>query len=435
MRSFTSRNDRAKASASYTTSSGETIRMRITKPPTTSTPRPTSTCKAPNTATDKPTSSTKSKVISMMKVSKFSKRRPTTGRDSDGPLSFASTSTPHSGTSAAALSPLARPPMERVDSVDLISLQKIPEEGNIRLSDLSLSSLSQGRSPQDSNNKSHRGSTGTATTVSSDFTFSTKSLQSTGDHSACGTFRGITTTESTDGNIISSKSKFPPRRRGGSLSILRPVTSTALTAYMYDTDLDQTTRSNASCPCDLGRRNSVRFGQVEILEFQRAIGDNPSCASGGPPISLGGTKPLSSQSIGLDDYEIHRTTNRRKREEMMVPPKLREKWLRDAGYGSAQIHESIRRASIIKQQREKSTRTSTVVHELSQRFKTLGDFWKKKPHQRCGTETRKKSPSPTKDKIIEVKGTDLLGSSRRGSLVGLSYNELDQKRSVDALAA
>jgi len=324
MRSFTSRNDRAKASASYTTSSGETTRMRLTKPPTTSTPRPTSTCKAPNTATDKPTSSTKSKVASMMKVFKFYKRRPTTGRDSDGPLSFASTCTPHSGTSAAASSPLARPPMERVDSVDLIFLQKIPEEGNIRLSDLSLSSLSQGRSPQDSNHKSHRGSTGTATTVSSDFTFSTKSLQSTGDHSACGTFRGITTTESTDGNIISSKSKFPPRRRGGSLSILRPVTSTALTAYMYDTDLDQTTRSNASCPCDLGRRNSVRFGQVEILEFQRAIGDNPSCASGGPPISLGGTKPLSSQSIGLDDYEIHRTTNRRKREEMMVPPKVRE---------------------------------------------------------------------------------------------------------------
>ena len=320
MRSFTSRNDRAKSSASYTTSAGDTIRMRITKPPTTSTPRPTSTCKAPNTATDKPKSSTKSKAASMMKVSKLSKRRPTTGRDSDGPLSFAST--PHSGTSAAASSPLARPPMERVDSLDLISLQKTPEEGNIRLSDLSLSSLSQGRSPQDSNHKSHRGSTGTATTVSSDFTFSAKSLQSTGDHSACGTFRGITTTESTDDNIISSKSKFPPRRSGGSLSILRPVASTALTAY--DTDLDQTTRSNASCPCDLGRRNSVRFGQVEILEFQRVIGDNPSCASGGPPISLGGTKPLSSQSIGLDDYEIHRTTNRRKREEMMVPPKLRE---------------------------------------------------------------------------------------------------------------
>ena len=317
MRSFTSRNDLAMASASYTTSSGETIRIRITKSRTSKTPGP----KAPNTATDKPTSSTKNKSTSTMKVSKFSKHPLISGGDSDGPSSSPS-STPHSGTSAAASSPPARPPMERVDSLDLISLQKIPEEGKIRLSDLSLTSLSQGRSPQDSNHKSHRGSTGTATTVSSDFTFSIKSLQSTDDHSACGTFRGITTTESTDGNISSSKSKFPPRRRGGSLSILRPVVSTTLTAY--DTDLDQTTRSNASCPCDLGRRNSVHFGQVEILEFQRAIGDNPSCASGGPPISLGGTKPLSSQSIGLDDYETHRTTNRRKREQMMVPPKLRE---------------------------------------------------------------------------------------------------------------
>ncbi len=313
MSSFTSRNGRAKASASYTTSSGETIRIRITKPPTSKTPGP----KAPNTATDKPTRSTKNKAASMMKVSKFSKRPLATGGDSDGPSSSATCSTPHGGTSAAASSPPARPPMKRVDSLDLISLQKIPEEGKIRLSDLSLSSLS-----QDNNHKSHRSSTGTATTAASDFTFSIKSLQSTGDHSGCEIFRGITTTESTDDNIISSKRKFPPPRIGGSLSILRSAASTALTAY--DTDLDQTTRSNASCPCDLGRRNSVHFGQVEILEFQRAIGDNPSCASGGPPISLGGTKPLSSQSIGLDDYEIHRTTNRRKREQMMVPPKLRE---------------------------------------------------------------------------------------------------------------
>ena len=88
----------------------------------------------------------------------------------------------------------------------------------------------------------------------------------------------------------------------------------------YDTDLD---RSNASCPCDLGHMHSVHFGQVEILEFRRAIGDNPSCASGGPPISLSG-RPLSSHSIDLDDYEVHRTMNRRKKEQMMVPPYMRE---------------------------------------------------------------------------------------------------------------
>ena len=106
--------------------------------------------------------------------------------------------------------------------------------------------------------------------------------------------------------------------RATALSSSSPAIAAAYDAA-YDTDLD---RSNASCPCDLGHMHSVHFGRVEILEFRRAIGDNPSCASGGPPLQLGGLQ--SSQSIDLDDYEIHRTMNRRKREQMMVPPHMRE---------------------------------------------------------------------------------------------------------------
>ena len=193
--------------------------------------------------------------------------------------------------------------MERVDSLDLNSLQKIPEDGNVRLSDLSLSSISQHRSQRGNNHESHR-STGTATTAASDFTSSTKSLQSMADVSASGSFRGgITNT------------RKPPLREGGRSSSL----SSAIAAA-YDTDLDRSRR--ASCPCDLGLMHSVHFGQVEIHEFGRAIGDNPGCASGGPPLQLGGLQ--SSQSIDLDDYELHRTVNRRKREQMMVPPLIRE---------------------------------------------------------------------------------------------------------------
>lgn len=217
--------------------------------------------------------------------------------------------------------------MERVDSLDLISLQKIPEGGKVRLSDLSLSSLSQHRLQQGDNHESHR-STGTATTAASDFTSSTKSLQSMADINASGSFRGGITNngavEST--TTTTSTRKLPPLRKGGSLRMLRATalssSSPAIAAAYdaaYDTDLD---RSNASCPCDLVHMHSVHFGRVEILEFRRAIGDNPSCASGGPPLQLGGLQ--SSQSIDLEDYEIHRTMNRRKREQMMVPPHMRE---------------------------------------------------------------------------------------------------------------
>ena len=301
MRSITSRNDRA--TKTYTTSSGETIRIRTAAqpPPTT---RPTPRTKGTGTSNIKKTTTTKT----TMKVSKFIKLRPTVGGSAGGPFSSAAgASTTAAGsspkeTSTTTDSGSTRPSMERVDSLDLNSLQKIPEDGNVRLSDLSLSSISQHRSQRGNNHESHR-STGTATTAAS-FTSSTKSLQSFADVSASGSFRGgITNT------------RKPPLREGGRSSSL----SSAIAAA-YDTDLDRSRR--ASCPCDLGLMHSVHFGQVEIHEFGRAIGDNPGCASGGPPLQLGGLQ--SSQSIDLDDYELHRTVNRRKREQMMVPPLIRE---------------------------------------------------------------------------------------------------------------
>ena len=265
IKSLTSRNDRATAVA-YTTSSGETIRIRTALQP----PRPTCTADT-------------------------------------------STST-------------------RTHSLDLISLEeKIPEDGKVRrLSDLSLFSLAQHRSPQGihQNRGSHR-SMSTATTAASDFTSSISSL--TGNIGTSGSFRGIPTTETNTG----TGRKFPPPRKGGSLTILR---APAVYDTIYDNDLDKTTRRR-SCPCDLGHMHSVHFGRVEILEFRLSIGDNPSCASGGPPISLSG-RPLSSHSIDLDDYETHRTMHRRGREQMVVPPHTRE--VRNHGisrlYGSSFIY-------------------------------------------------------------------------------------------------
>lgn len=422
MRSITSRNDRA--TAAYTTSSGETIRIRIAAQPP-----PASGTKGICTSNINKTTSSKS----FMKVSKFTKRRLTAGASTTaaGP-DPKETST---STSTRTASRSSRPPMERVDSLDLISLQKIPEDGNVRLSDLFLSSLSQHRLHQGDNHESHR-STGTATTAASDFTSSTKSLQSMPDINASASFRGGITNngavESTTSTTTTSNRKLPPLRKGGSLCLLRATTlssSSPAIAAAYDTDLD---RSNASCPCDLGHMHSVHFGRVEILEFRRAIGDNPSCASGGPPLQLGGLQ--SSQSIDLDDYEIHRTMNRRKREQMMVPPHMREIWLRDAGYGSAQINESIRRASVIKRQRQKSIQTSTVVHELSQRFINVTRFMKKAHQRRRDRSKHAASVGEDDDADNTEKIEPLDDSSSRRRQEELS-DELDQKRFVDALAA
>ena len=109
-------------------------------------------------------------------------------------------------------------------------------------------------------------------------------------------------------------------------------------------------------------------------------------------------------------------------------------WLRDAGYGSAQINESIRRASVIKRQRQKSIQTSTVVHELSQRFINVTRFLKKAHQRRRDRSKHAASVGEDDDADNTEKIEPLDDSSSRRRQEELS-DELDQKRFVDALAA
>lgn len=172
--------------------------------------------------------------------------------------------------------------IERVDSLDLTHLRRIPEEGKI-LSELSSSS-------QHLNDVSNR-SSGNLTNL----TASTRSMQSMG-------------------SSLQSSSLL-----GNSL----PSMGDALAG---ESELGQTmTSSHASYPeyDDSSSTRCISFGVVEIKEYPCALGDNPSCTSGGPPLSLG-WRPLSAQKLDLEDYETHRVFSRRKKEQMRVPPNMRE---------------------------------------------------------------------------------------------------------------
>lgn len=56
------------------------------------------------------------------------------------------------------------------------------------------------------------------------------------------------------------------------------------------------------------RRNNVSFNSVNVREYDRTIGDNPSCKSG-PPISLDWSYSKKSEK-SLDDYELERAASR-----------------------------------------------------------------------------------------------------------------------------
>mmetsp|Transcript_26171 Transcript_26171/g.57448 ORF Transcript_26171/g.57448 Transcript_26171/m.57448 type:complete len:373 (-) Transcript_26171:136-1254(-) len=272
-----------------------------------------------------------------------------------------STYTQHDTCTSSADTCNPRQTMERAESLDLTHLQRVPEEEapgiGMRLSELSISS----RSNSQRLNESDR--SGAMTT----FTESTTSMQSFGSSL---------------------------RSLGEAVQPGQP-------------ELDRTLRSDASCQEMSDSRHRVSFGNVEIKEYPRALGDNPACASGGPPLSLGWT-PLSAQKLNLDEYETRRVFRRRKKEQMLVPPATREDWLRQAGYGSSEITRSIRSASRVKRQREKSNSTSVIVHQTTHKFKQASNFLKKvNGLVTFKRDTTARTDSLTRDGDEEIRGGEV----------------------------
>mmetsp|Transcript_50 Transcript_50/g.112 ORF Transcript_50/g.112 Transcript_50/m.112 type:complete len:286 (-) Transcript_50:324-1181(-) len=119
---------------------------------------------------------------------------------------------------------------------------------------------------------------------------------------------------------------------------------------------------------------SLQFANVNIREYSRTVGDNPSCSSG-PPISISWEYNIVG-NITLDDYERTRPP-RRIQKEMVIPRRLREDMLRYEWNASRKdITESIRRNVRIKNQRRttinnlgKATKFEEAMESASRKLK------------------------------------------------------------------
>lgn len=98
----------------------------------------------------------------------------------------------------------------------------------------------------------------------------------------------------------------------------------------------------------------VSFDQVNIREYERVLGDNPSCSSG-PPLSIGWRFSPSPMQISVDDYENGRGDVPRYKSEFLVPKDIREKMLREhAGVSRREIVTTVRGIQKQKSQRRKT---------------------------------------------------------------------------------
>lgn len=115
---------------------------------------------------------------------------------------------------------------------------------------------------------------------------------------------------------------------------------------------------------DYHQGSKIRFSDVEIREYQRVIGDNPSC-SGGPPISIGWKYNILGK-VSVRDFEMTRIhandvhVGKMKRVPVtLLSREKREYILEDFGFSRAQLADAVRKNIKVKNQRRQT------VHNLS----------------------------------------------------------------------
>lgn len=135
------------------------------------------------------------------------------------------------------------------------------------------------------------------------------------------------------------------------------------------TSVDQSLRRTYGTE-PVGTTTRIHFANVEIREYARTIGDNPSCSSG-PPVSIS-WEYAEAICLPLDAYEGSRPP-RRSNLEMILPREFRQRMLkRDWEVTQTQIAAAVRANIKIKNQRRttvnnlgKSTKIEETVEGLS----------------------------------------------------------------------
>lgn len=100
----------------------------------------------------------------------------------------------------------------------------------------------------------------------------------------------------------------------------------------------------------VSEQKSVRFDSLQIREYDRVLSDNPSTSSG-PPIGIGWRYSPEETVVDLEEYETAHEDLRRTKRELAIPPFVRERMLREAGFSRNEIKLATKRVKKDKEQR------------------------------------------------------------------------------------
>ena len=129
------------------------------------------------------------------------------------------------------------------------------------------------------------------------------------------------------------------------------------------------------------RRSGVRFSTVHIREYERILGDNPSCTCG-PSVGIG-WRYSEEELLSVSDWESWRETERMPN-RLILSREVREELLLDLGYTDKEIAAAVRDVIKSKNKRRQTIQNLRVsgleetVEGAKKRAKGLLKFGRKK---------------------------------------------------------
>jgi len=149
-----------------------------------------------------------------------------------------------------------------------------------------------------------------------------------------------------------------------SAQVIRPIRS-CMSVKSLDDSLRAPSFPSRSSRNQLRHCCSVSFDTLEIRDYERTLGDNPSCSCG-PSLTFG-WRPSGSSVLPLDDYECRRPP-RRHSSQMVMPRSVREEMLLDCGCTWTEIMTAVRGNNLAKGRRQHTLNTLGMhrVQEIAQ---------------------------------------------------------------------
>lgn len=169
-----------------------------------------------------------------------------------------------------------------------------------------------------------------------------------------------------------------------------------------------------------GTPKSVYWKEVEIRQYERTVGDNPSCSSG-PPLSIGWHFDAKHTTMSIDGYETLRPP-RKSQFEMVMPREERQEILMDEWKVSqALIATAIRTNIKAKNQRRRTVNNLGKMTKLEEVMESAQRKMKR-------AVTLQRRPSL---RVAEMTKMHLAAEAQRGELWDQHTAKEEQARSDD----